>query len=137
MNDLHNMLCCPTHRKAYVLIEDTNQNIRFFYCDACDNETKDSNALLERTFLDLVRKEYFLLVIFPFVYSSLSLLIDIGEIWGFVVQDSLVYKVILTVVISNLLSFYLIKTRRKTLKPLISLSTNMPQDIDIKKSQVE
>lgn len=135
MNDLHNMLCCPTHRKAYVLIEDTNQNIRFFYCDACDNETKDSNALLERTFLDLVRKEYFLLVIFPFVYSSLSLLIDIGEIWGFVVQDSLVYKVILTVVISNLLSFYLIKTRRKTLKPLISLSTNMPQDIDIKKAK--
>lgn len=137
MNDLHNMLCCPTHRKAYVLIEDTNQNIRFFYCDACDNETKDSNALLERTFLDLIRKEYFLLVIFPFVYSFLSLSIDIGEIWGFVVQDSLVYKVILTVVISNLLSFYLKKTRKKTLKPLISLSTNMPQDIDIKKSQVE
>lgn len=131
------MLCCPTHRKAYVLIEDTNQNIRFFYCDACDNETKDSNALLERTFLDLIRKEYFILVIFPFVYSSLSLLIDIGEIWGFVVQDSLTYKVILTLVISIPLSFYLIKTHKKTLKPLISLSTNMPQDIDIKKSQVE
>lgn len=127
--------CCPVHKKPYILIGDYDQDEHFLYCVECENELNDNNIALEQKFIEFIRKEYFILVMFPFFYSSLSLLIEIGELSGIKITNAVAYKVILTLVISLSLACYLIKTRRKTLRAVIPLSTIKP--LDIKKSQVE
>lgn len=127
--------CCPVHKKPYQLIGDYDQDEHFLYCVECENEINDNNIALERKFIEFIRKEYFFLVMFPFFYSSLSLLLEIGELSGIKVTNAAAYKVVLTLIISVSLACYLIKTRRKTLRAVIPLPTRKP--LDIKKSQVE
>lgn len=121
MSELQIQTTCPVHKIEYVLIAGNNQEDHLLFCAECQNETQDNNIILERKFIELVRNEYYILTILPFIYSILSLILDFGEIFGFTLSNPLTFKAISTVVLSMGLSIYLIKSRRKTLRPVIPL----------------
>ncbi len=114
---------CKLHGIKYKNgLDDNYQSTNQHFCTECIRESEDNNLLLERTFIAFLSKSYFITVIFPFVYSILSILLEAFEYFGYNFNEVFLIKLIASSSLSILLTWFLIKSRKKSLKPVISFT---------------
>lgn len=112
---------CKIHGTKYINGLDNNyQSTNQYFCTECIKESENNNLLLERTFITFLSKSYFITVIFPFIYSIFSILFEFFEYLGFNFKVMFLIKLIVSLSLSILLSWILIKSRKKYLKPVIT-----------------
>lgn len=114
---------CKLHGIEYKNgLDDNYQSTNQYFCTECIKESENNNLLLERTFIVFLSKSYFITVIFPFVYSILSILLEAFEYFGCNFKEVFLIKLVASLSLSILLTWFLIQSRKKSLKPVISIT---------------